>query len=227
MKLVSNAGAIALKAHSMWAGYLGLACLVIPEVLFWWTGTDLSPRFLWVAGVVLAAYGLLGRVKDQGIDTVRSDGLTVFLLLALPLIAQWEGTENNAYIDTVANPPLWTICSGHTVDVVDGDYYTDAQCAELLQAEVLEYKHALRPAFTANTVADRLPATREAAYVSIAYNVGVSGMSRSTAVRRLNAGDVSGGCTAITWWNKAGGRVIRGLVRRRAAEYKLCMVGVT
>jgi len=51
-------------------------------------------------------------------------------------------------------------------------------------------------------------------------------MLRSTALRRLNAGDISGACEALTWFDRAGGRVIRGLQNRRADEYRLCMEGV-
>ena len=53
--------------------------------------------------------------------------------------------------------------------------------------------------------------------------VGVRAAGRSTATRRLNAGDVTGACKAITWWNKAGGRVIRGLVNRRTEDQTMCL----
>ncbi|WP_254054886.1 glycoside hydrolase family protein [Pseudophaeobacter sp. EL27] len=75
--------------------------------------------------------------------------------------------------------------------------------------------------------ASRLPSERDAAYVSLAYNVGIRGIGRSTATRGLNAGGVAGGCQALTWWNKAGGRVVCVLVRRRTDEYRLCMLGVS
>ena len=65
-----------------------------------------------------------------------------------------------------------------------------------------------------------------AAATSLAYNVGVAGYCKSTADRRFDAGDFKGGCEALKFWNKAGGRVVQGLVNRRAAEYRLCMVGL-
>jgi lysozyme len=226
MKLVPNARRIALHSHSMWAGYLGLLCLVLPEALFWLFGRDTNPRMWWCLGVALVAYGLLGRVKDQGIDrsTLRSSSIAAFLALALPLISGWEGMRNDAYLDLVGVP---TICYGHTKGVRLGDHMTDAQCKTLLRSEVLEYREGLHGYFSAAIKAQRLPAARDAAYVSLAYNVGIRGAGRSTATRRLNAGDVAGGCQALTWWNKAGGRVVRGLVRRRADEYRHCMMGVT
>ncbi|MEQ3670204.1 lysozyme [Pseudophaeobacter sp.] len=226
MKLVENAGQIAKRSHSMWAGYLGLLCLLVPEVLFLLFERDTNPRLWWWLGIGLIAYGLFGRLKDQGIDRtkLRSSSIGMFLIVALPLIGGWEGKRNHAYLDIVGVP---TICYGHTKGVALGDYMTDAQCAALLRSEVLEYREGLHGYFSTETKAKRLPAARDAAYVSLAYNVGIRGAGRSTATRRLNAGDVAGGCQALTWWNKAGGRVVRGLVRRRADEYQLCMMGVT
>jgi len=145
-----------------------------------------------------------------------------FLIEAVPLVARWEGKRNSAYRDIVG---VWTICYGHTKDVRAGQRMTDRQCADLLAQELLEYRLGLRRYFTPETVASRLPAKRDAAFVSLAYNVGIRGTGRSTATRRLNAGNVPGACEALTWWNRAGGRIIRGLVRRRTDERKLCLDG--
>lgn len=151
-----------------------------------------------------------------------------FLAVATPLVAAWEGKKNTAYLDVVGVP---TICYGHTrtvtaADVAAGVTWTDARCEALLRAELLEYREGLHRFFTPETLDTRLTPERDAAYTSLAFNVGISGAGRSTATRRLNAGNIAGGCEALTWWNKAGGRVWRGLVRRRADEYRLCMVGV-
>jgi len=67
--LIPNWRRIALRSHSMWAGYLGLVALVLPEALFWALGHDVaSPRLWWLAGVALVAYGLAGRLIDQGLS---------------------------------------------------------------------------------------------------------------------------------------------------------------
>lgn len=228
MKLISNWKAIALRSHSMWAVYLGILCLFTPEIIFMASGVDTNPRFWFYGGAALLAYGGIGRLWDQGIDrtTLKSAGavsVAAFLLVALPLVAKWEGKSNAAYLDIVNVP---TICFGHTKGVQLGDRMTDAQCDALLKSELLEYREGLHRHFTAKTKAARLTPERDAAYVSLAYNVGIAGAGRSTATRRLNAGDIAGGCQALTWWNRAGGRVVRGLARRRADEYKLCMMGV-
>ncbi|MFY0623463.1 MAG: lysozyme [Pelagimonas sp.] len=146
-----------------------------------------------------------------------------FLAEAFPLVAKWEGMRTEAYLDMVGVP---TVCFGHTRGVKLSDRYTETECAAMLRDELLEYRARLHRYFTHETKTARLPPKRDAAFGSQAFNVGWAGAGKSTAVRRLNAGDIAGGCEAITWWNKAGGRVVRGLVNRRAEEYALCMDGL-
>lgn len=68
MKLINNWKAVAMRSHSMWAQYLALACLVTPEVAFVALGYDVaSPRLWWSLGVLLSLYGVIGRIKDQGL----------------------------------------------------------------------------------------------------------------------------------------------------------------
>jgi lysozyme len=153
---------------------------------------------------------------DTGLDAAALD-------IAVPLVAKWEGKRNAAYLDIVGVP---TICFGSTRGIKLGDYMSDAQCAALLRAEVAEYQAGFKGYLLPETVAQRLTPQRFAAFTSTAYNVGISGIGRSTATRRLNAGDIPGACKALTWWNKAGGRVVPGLVNRRTEEWALCMVGV-
>jgi GH24 family phage-related lysozyme (muramidase) len=230
MKFVPNARRIALRSYSMRANYLGIVCLIAPELIYWIAGIDTNPRIWWVAGLALIIGGIFGRVIAQGIDhRMRCPvvvTLAAFLAVAAPLVMQWEGKENAAYLDRIASPPVWTICYGETRGVKAGDLRTDAQCRDMLHAGLAEYRARLHKHFTPDTLASRLTPNRDAAYVSLAWNVGIAGAGRSTATRRLNAGDVAGGCEALTWWNRAGQRVVRGLVNRRADEYRLCMVGV-
>lgn len=196
----------------------------------------------WVLGVI--ALGLVAAVAFQQIPVLAmskaptvaiiapdvavtpSSGASydaAFLEVSVPLIGRWEGLRLDAYLDIVGVP---TVCYGETKGVNMGDSYTKAQCDAMFSQEVLDYRDRLRPAFTSDTVANRLPLERDVAYTSLAYNVGVAGTGKSTAVRRLNQSNIAGGCEALGWWNKAGGRVVRGLVNRRAEETKLCMRGV-
>ncbi|MCT4558591.1 MAG: lysozyme [Pelagimonas sp.] len=229
MKLIQNWRNVALKSWSMWFIYAGLLLLILPEVRFAVWGVEANPYLSGYGGLALLVLGGLGRLLDQGgLDRSRlrsSAAVTVaaFLAIAVPFVGGWEGRSNHAYQDIVG---VWTICDGHTKGVNPGDYMTDAQCDALFEAELIEYRDGLHAYFSERTLRHRLTPERDVAYVSLAYNAGIRGAGRSTATRRLNAGDIAGGCKALTWWNKAGGRVVRGLVRRRAAEYGLCMQGL-
>jgi lysozyme len=60
-----------------------------------------------------------------------------------------------------------------------------------------------------------------AALVSFAFNVGVNNLRSSTLLKKVNARDFAGAALEFAKWNKAGGKVLKGLVRRRAAEAML------
>ena len=248
MKLVPNARNIALKAASMWANYLGILVLIMPEVLYALFERDTDPRIWFFAGLGLIVAGIIGRLIDQGLDYTKlrawlvaglvllipmgearaqSYTLEEFDAVAVPLIAKWEGLRTTAYLDTIASPPVWTVCYGETKGVKQGDTYTPEQCREMLAREVREYRESLHKYFVAETKARRLTPERDAAYTDLAYNAGIRAAGRSTATRRLNSGDIAGGCTALGWWNKAGSRVIRGLVNRRANGIQLCLFGLS
>lgn len=144
-------------------------------------------------------------------------GIAAALLLAVPLVAKWEGKRNDPYLDIVSVP---TVCYGETR--VKMRRYSDAECTAMLHEAVKGF---------AEPVARCTPAIANrpyqlAAATSLAYNVGIGAYCRSTADRRFDAGDFKGGCAALKFWNKAGGRVVQGLVNRRADEYRLCMTGL-
>lgn len=154
---------------------------------------------------------------------------------ALPLVRQWEGTGPTvpcaesasgvcarAYLDTIAEPDVWTICFGET-NTGPGEIRTIEACEAGLRARLRSpYWSGYRSCLSAEALA----AETDAALTSLTWNIGTGAICRSTALRRINAGDVAGGCQALTWWSRAGGRQIRGLVNRRADEYRLCMEGV-
>lgn len=148
--------------------------------------------------------------------------------IAVPFILQKEGVRLTAYLDIVGVP---TICGGITsaagIKVYIGmPPMTLADCLALMRVQVAKYRNQFIKYLTKATLDMRYPPTRDTAYTSLAFNVGVGTAGKSTATARLNAGDIKGGCEAITWFNKAGGRVIRGLVTRRAEERDLCLKGL-
>jgi lysozyme len=146
-------------------------------------------------------------------------GGAVVAAALITLVATWEGKSNNPYKDLVG---VWTVCYGETR--VEMRPYTDAQCEEMLAKGLNEF---------AGPVLKRNPNLKDrpnqlVAAVSLAYNVGGANYNRSTTAKRFARGDWRGGCEAIKRWNLAGRplRVVRGLVNRRAAEYKICMTGL-
>lgn len=167
----------------------------------------------------------LARCEVRAVPPVSTSEAAT-MAVAVPLVAKWEGLRPTAYLDTIAVPPIWTVCYGETQGVTPGETRTVAQCEEGLRRGLVRYRAGLHRYFEPPTIAGRLTPERDAAFVSLAYNVGIAGAGGSTATRRLNAGDIRGACEAITWWNRAGQRVIRGLVNRRADEQALCLRGL-
>lgn len=163
--------------------------------------------------------------KEVAAVTILPEAVSGFEEMAFVLIARWEGKKNYAYFDIVGVP---TICYGHTRTVTASMVHakvtwSDARCKQLLIDEIAEYRREVKKYMSKETLRSRLPVTRDVAFTSLAFNIGWGAVSRSTALRRLNAGDIQGSCEAITWFNKAGGYKVRGLVLRRTSEYKLCI----
>ncbi|WP_299297462.1 lysozyme [uncultured Tateyamaria sp.] len=208
------------KAQSLWA--VGIIAVTLAVAVMF------SPDFTrpFTADTALPP---VASTVDLASDTnaprdPMADYDTRFLASAVPFIGRWEGLRLDAYLDIVGVP---TVCYGETKGVKLGDSYTKAECDEMLAREIIDYRDRLRPAFTADTLERRMPLGRDVAFTSLAYNVGVHGTAKSTAVRRLNDLHIAGACQALGWFNKAGGRVIRGLVNRRSEETELCLAGLT
>lgn len=138
--------------------------------------------------------------------------------LAVAFIAPWEGRELRAYRDIVGVP---TICYGETRGVKIGDTATEAECKTMLALAVVEFATAIKPCLP-----PVLPEKTRAAFVSAAYNIGSRAFCGSSMARKAKAGDLRGACESLMLWNKAGGRVIKGLTNRRAAERRLCIEGL-
>ena len=141
------------------------------------------------------------------------------IAIATALVAAAEGLVTYTYPDVGGVP---TYCYGETKDAEWGKTYTKEQCDEKLAARLVEFNAGVN-----SCVSVELPDSRRAALVSLAYNIGVSAFCRSTVVRKLNAGDVQGGCDAMLMWNKVKGVTWRGLTNRRQKERALCLEGVS
>jgi lysozyme len=211
-----------------WLGVLFLLAGIIGRV--WQQGLSPWKEWLRVASVVaiVIALAIILATPSNAAPPSDTPGFgeateAQTLAIAVPFIAREEGKRNKAYLDAVGIP---TICFGSIRGVRLGMTKTDEECLALLWIEVAEHRTGLHRFFSATTIAARLPPARDAAYTSTAFNCGPATIGKSTATKRLNAGNITGGCEALTWFDKAGGRVLRGLFERRKREKALCLQGV-
>lgn len=156
----------------------------------------------------------MSRLKKTGV------GLTVAGSLAVGLVGAWEGLRTKAYRDVVGIP---TVCFGETRGVKMGDQYTVDECKAMLGDALAEFETGMRRCLTNP---DKIPDKPYVAFLSLSYNIGTGAFCKSTVARKANAGDLKGACDAILAWNRAGGRVIQGLVNRRQDERKMCLEGI-
>lgn len=135
-----------------------------------------------------------------------------------------DGDRCAAYLDRIANPPVPTICSGITEGVRMGDIRTRAECRVDLRREAERYWRGFRNSLSEDGYL-ALTVWVDTAFSSLTFNIGIGAVSGSTAVRRLNAGDVRGACEALTWWTRAGSHQ-RILFPRRQREHAICIRGL-
>lgn len=143
---------------------------------------------------------------------------------AMDLIKDFEGLRLDAYQDSAG---VWTIGYGTTsragvgIAPKRGMRITEAQAEQFLRLAVNKFVAQIRPHITAPISENEL-----GAFASLAYNIGPNAFIRSTALRQFNAGNKTAAADAILMWNKAGGKVLRGLQRRREAERALFLTPV-
>ena len=158
--------------------------------------------------------------------------------LAIKTAMPWEGRQLVAYLDRIAKPPVMTICDGDTDDVRPGQVETPAGCD---QRTAMKMEKRYRPEL-ASCVAkwDDQPLSWRGMMLSLSWNIGTGGACNSTATRIVNDAirlgkqpDYLASCNAATAFNKAGGRMIVGLAKRREmgdasriGEGELCVSGL-
>ena len=136
----------------------------------------------------------------------------------IALIQQFEGCKLTAYQDSVG---VWTIGYGWTQPVdgkpIRAGMTIKQETAErLLKTGLVSYESDV-----SRLVKVGLTQWQFDALVSFTYNLGARSLSTSTLLRKLNAGDYAGAADEFLRWNKAGGKVLNGLTRRREAERAL------
>lgn len=141
--------------------------------------------------------------------------------VAVPLLAQFEGYVPVGYPDPALGVKLPTACYGSTTGIVIGKRYTEAECTQMLAADAVKHGLEIDRCLPAD-----LPLEMRAAFTSAAFNIGAKAFCGSSMSRKALTGDYAGACAALSLWNKAGGKEMRGLTRRRAAERQLCERGL-
>lgn len=136
----------------------------------------------------------------------------------IALIKEFEGCKLTAYQDSVG---VWTIGYGWTQPVdgkpIRAGMTIKQETAErLLKTGLVSYESDV-----SRLVKVGLTQGKFDALVSFTYNLGARSLSTSTLLRKLNAGDYAGAADEFLRWNKAGGKVLNGLTRRREAERAL------
>ncbi len=126
------------------------------------------------------------------------------------LIKHFEGCHLKAYL-CPAN--VWTIGYGHTRGVLPDDEIDQEAAERLLKEDLEEFEGYVR-----ELVEYELAQNQFDALVAWTYNLGPTNLRSSTLLKRLNEGDFDDAPHQIRRWNKAGGQVLDGLIRRREAE---------
>lgn len=137
---------------------------------------------------------------------------------AVAIIKPWESPggkpQLQPYVDLVG---VVTVCFGETN--VPMRRYTTAECEALLQHDVTRRFIELQ-----KCISQPLTVNQYAAVLSWSYNVGTKAACGSSLVRKINAGQSpEQWCPELLRWNRAGGRVIKGLSNRRQAEMQICL----
>lgn len=129
----------------------------------------------------------------------------------LALTEQFEGCRINAYQDQVG---VWTIGYGHTgPEVVAGLTITEAQAEAYLAADVQDAVHCVNRLVTVELSQEEFDAL-----VDFVFNLGQGAFAGSTLLRELNTGSFAAAAAQFDKWDRAGGVVVAGLLRRRQAE---------
>jgi len=132
----------------------------------------------------------------------------------IDLVKQFEGLELKAYQCAAG---VWTIGYGYTKGVMEGDTWSEEKSDHMLLHEFAnEYENVVNAC-----VKVPINQCQFDALCSFVYNLGGNALATSTLLKVLNSGDYNGVPEQIKRWNKAGGKVLAGLVRRRSAESEL------
>ena len=128
----------------------------------------------------------------------------------IALIKKFEGCELESYRCSADVP---TLGYGHTRGVSDGDTCTQQEADNMLADDLQEFEQYVNDLVNADLSQNQFDAL-----VAWTYNLGPTNLKASTLLKRVNEDDIADVPHQIKRWNKAGGKVLDGLIRRREAE---------
>lgn len=134
----------------------------------------------------------------------------------LAFIRDHEGCELHAYPDPGSGGEPWTIGVGHTGGVKPGDTCTMEQAMQWLKEDVREAEGHVNRLVKVELLQDQFDAL-----VSLVFNIGGGNFAKSTLLKKINARNFEGAADEFPRWNRAAGRVMAGLTKRRHAEQSL------
>ena len=137
----------------------------------------------------------------------------------IDLIKRNEGCVLDAYPDPATGGDPWTIGYGHTgPDVAEGLSITQERAEELLRQDLGRFQDGVDDLIAENAA---ISDSQYGAMVSLAFNIGLGNFRASSVLRDHNAGNNQAAADAFRMWNKAAGKVMNGLTRRREEERTL------
>lgn len=136
----------------------------------------------------------------------------------IDLIKQFEGYSSKAYPDPATGGAPWTIGYGTTRGVKPGMVITAEQAEKMLRDDVAKFESGVSSLITAPTTQGQFDAM-----VSLAYNIGLGNLGKSTLLKKHNARCYTCAADQFRVWNRANGKVMNGLTKRRAAEREVYM----
>ena len=140
------------------------------------------------------------------------------LEILLKLIKDSEGCKLTSYKDCVG---VWTIGWGYTSsDIKKGLVWTQEKADECLLVTAMK---VINEALSASPVLKTSTAQRQAAIADFIYNLGIGNYKASTLKKYVDKENWASAYTEIKKWNKAGGKVLKGLIIRREKEASLLL----
>lgn len=132
-------------------------------------------------------------------------------------LIKFEGQKLFVYDDGFGFP---TVGVGHLVKPQDnlqlGDKITQAQSDKFLRDDVASYEKIVN-----DFVRVSLTQNQFDMLVSLSFNIGIGNFKKSTLLKKLNSGDYQGAANRFSDWRRSAGRVVKGLITRRAKEREI------